>query len=176
MKMLQLGVCCACPKQSVPNAWLLYKVVRLQNPCNAPNSCETPEELCSVLRGGNHGAQSAWDLQVLSPMSKSAALLLPINSTWQLVFQDPLVQLFNFIFKQFEKSLSHVLELFINCKALKELVWGRKWETASAKQGCVEHWALPSAGITSGSVLRKSLAFPSGTHWRCLLPIFILHY
>lgn len=42
----QLGVCYACPKQPMPNVWLLYKALRLKNPCNAPSSCETPEEVC----------------------------------------------------------------------------------------------------------------------------------
>lgn len=32
-----------CTPKVVPNAWILYKVVRLQSPCNAPNSCETPK-------------------------------------------------------------------------------------------------------------------------------------
>lgn len=107
------------------------------------------------------------------------------NMTWQLVFSGPfsIYSSFLILFLRNLKNRYHMYwncsligkPLRVECEVEKEKLRECNKECVTLQQS-VEASALPSAGITSLSVLRKNFTFPSVTHRGWLLLSFILHH
>lgn len=155
------GSCARCAKCSAP--------VQSREPAKSLECSEflgDPRRVCRVLGGSwSSGSLASPGSSFCVKGSAAPSAASPNKQNSELVSQDPLafIPAFPFHFQAIWEIISALNWIVHELQTLKELVWGRKWEKTSVKQGAsVEPWALPSAGITSGSVSGKDSHFPPG--------------
>lgn len=163
-------LCTLCQRlSSCSKSWACKIPGMLQIPGRPPKGC--------AGSWGDPGAQAAWHLQVLPPLSKAVQhhlLLLPTNRTRELVSQDPLASIpafpchFQAIWEiiialnWIVHELLSLSGISVREKVRKSICETRSICGAPSTALCWDHF---------WECLGKRFTFPSGTHSRCLLPI-----